>query len=282
MKTISRTDADALGSILNRVGYSTGGDPHFGPAWCSALADLGEQAEHGQLAQIADYSTPATPAPAVVTTAPVGLVRFVDLYHLNDFQGAHEPVALAAKLKAAGVPALIHKASDGLSTAHDPLCLSRLAAARAAGLLIGAYHFTQPGDGAAQADNFLAAIGDYAHDPRFLMALDFEPGKGGEKMSLADGRAFIARIIEKTGRAPMVYGGGGMLRDDLAGVLDATFARCPLWLAEYNPTAHIIAPTWKAYTFWQYREDSAGIDWNVWRGTEADFRAAWPFSQAAA
>lgn len=55
MTTISREDALILDTILRRVGYDPGQPPGFGPRWCAALADLGEKAELGEVAQIENY-----------------------------------------------------------------------------------------------------------------------------------------------------------------------------------------------------------------------------------
>ena len=63
MTTISREDALTLDAILRRVGYDPGQPPGSGPRWCSALADLGEKAGLGEVAQTENYNQPiARPA----------------------------------------------------------------------------------------------------------------------------------------------------------------------------------------------------------------------------
>lgn len=58
MKTISREDALALNAILRRIGYDPSQPPGFGPFWRTALADLGEKAGLGEVAQVNNYHEP--------------------------------------------------------------------------------------------------------------------------------------------------------------------------------------------------------------------------------
>ncbi len=58
------------------------------------------------------------------------------------------------------------------------------------------------------------------------------------------------------------------------------FARYPLWIAAYNPSAPLIPPPFKGYMFWQFTDNGDGklygvesknIDLNYFFGDEADF-----------
>ncbi len=60
MTTISRDDALILDAILRRVGLDLGQPPGFGPRWRHVLADLGEQAGLGDVAQVEDYDGSAS------------------------------------------------------------------------------------------------------------------------------------------------------------------------------------------------------------------------------
>src|ERR1019366_4979101 len=75
-----------------------------------------------------------------------------------------------AKVKAAGIVGVIMKVSEGVSGIDDKFAANRRAA-RAAGLLIGGYHFVRPGAIAEQAQRFLLLA---APDAQFLMVLDNE------------------------------------------------------------------------------------------------------------
>lgn len=191
------------------------------------------------------------------------------------------------RLKSAGFAAIIHKASEGLSF-KDPLYLSRKAAARAQGFLWGAYHFSSGDSGIRQAQNFLAAIGN--GDENDLYVLDFEPSSHGPNMTLQQGRDWINAVHDATGRWPMVYGGGGLLRDLLEGRKDEVFARCPLWLCDIeNVPPKTILPNWPHWTLCQYWAPelggqepkgvpgSDGADRNSFSGTEDQLRSYWPF-----
>src|SRR5215471_12132865 len=78
----------------------------------------------------------------------------IDLSHWNTVKDF-------AAVKAAGIVGVIHKCTEGDGYA-DPTYDNRADAARAAGLLWGAYHFLRPGDMAAQARYFVAHADDTA------------------------------------------------------------------------------------------------------------------------
>jgi lysozyme len=85
---------------------------------------------------------------SAVAAKPINVV--VDLSHHNenvDF----------VKMKADGIVAVIHKATQGL-TYVDKTYATRQRAASKAGLLWGAYHFGVGGDGSDQAAFFLETI----------------------------------------------------------------------------------------------------------------------------
>src|SRR5947208_2529441 len=106
----------------------------------------------------------------------------IDLSHFNvnpDFK----------KAKADGILGVIHKVTQGLGFV-DNRYMEHRNAARAEGLLWGAYHFGAGGDGIAQADFFLQKVGP---DRDVLLVLDFERNTtpGGSNMTLDQARAFV-------------------------------------------------------------------------------------------
>lgn len=217
-------------------------------------------------------------------TLPGSIDVIIDIHHDNHFD--------AVKLRNAGVRAVIHKASEG-ATFKDPVYRERREQALAAGLLWGAYHFSSARPAADQAKNFLDATqaGDPDVDNRAtLFCLDFEPSSSGPDMTLAQAHDFVARVRDKTGRWPMIYG-GNMLRDAVqAHGADPILKNCPLWYARYRgEPIGIPMDTWPHFTLWQYTDGRLGppphafagmaaTDLDCYLGTEAALKNAWPFA----
>lgn len=202
-------------------------------------------------------------------SSPIDVV--IDLSHHN---GAVD----FAKLTASGVVGVIGKASQGL-THTDPLYAAHRDAAKAAGLLWGAYHFGVNANGAAQADHFLSLTGT---DPTTLLALDFEPN-GDDTMSLDQARDFLRHVYDQTGRWPGLYS-GDLIRETLGGQKDAELANCWLWLAQYGPKAEVPA-SWPCWTLWQYTSTGAApgvtgnVDRNRFNGSEIGLKRLWGVDQ---
>jgi lysozyme len=102
-----------------------------------------------------------------------------------------------------GVRGVIHKATEG-ATWSDDTYATRNAAATAAGLLWGAYHFGTAANPVAQADFFLTTIG-WTNADNTLLALDYEHNdpNPANTMSLNGAEAFIQRIKDRTGSWPI-------------------------------------------------------------------------------
>jgi lysozyme len=196
----------------------------------------------------------------------------VDLSHHNgsvDF----------AKLKAAGVAGVIHKATQGVSFA-DPMFAPRRAQAQAAGLLWGAYHFGTDDDPLAQENYFLSKAEPGAND---LVALDFEANPP-HTMSLAQAKAYLQRLEADLGRRAVLYT-GALLRDLLGTAQDSYFGSHRLWWAQYA-NAPSIQPSWTKYWLWQHSDGFHGApplsvdgvgpcDCDTYDGTPAQLHAEW-------
>lgn len=220
----------------------------------------------------------ASPAPTPSVPAASGIVfdKIIDLNHDNSLD--------LGKLLPWGLGAVIHKATEGMEFV-DSKYAARKSACMSAGLLWGAYHFAAGGDGIEQARHFLAV--EPGTDPSVLLCLDFEPSSGGRpNMTLAEGRDFLKYVHDKTGRWPMVYGGGGLLRDLLDGKSDDVFSKCPLWLCDMRSHPKTILPNWPNWTLLQYTDGqlgqepkdtpgSDGADRNSFAGSLDDLRKAW-------
>jgi lysozyme len=202
----------------------------------------------------------------------------IDISHHNSDDGKIKLDFAAAK--AAGIDAVLHKATEGLGYVDLTYAPNR-AAAVAAGMLWGAYHFGEGGDGVAQAELFLAHVGSLDGT---LLALDLEPNPHGPTMTLAQARDFVTYVHAKTGRWPGLYS-GETIKEELGNAHDPVLANCWLWLAEYGPKANVPA-NWPTWTMWQYTDGAIGdeprsvpgigpCDRDRFNGDDAGLRRLW-------
>lgn len=151
--------------------------------------------------------------------------------------------------------------------------------------MFGAYHFGDGSDGGLQARHFLSVT---QSRPNELIALDLEGNPAGPSMTLEEARAFVTVIFETIGKWPVLYS-GHYLKDALGGRPDTVLAQCPLWLAQYGPSA-VLPPGWSKWSLWQYTDGAqprleppgsqpvAGIghcDRDRFNGDGADLPAFW-------
>jgi lysozyme len=117
------------------------------------------------------------------------------------------------------------------------------ARAKSVGLCVGAYLFLNASDGALQADKLLSCCRSGVG-----LALDWETS--GVSLWVAEDAA--QRIVDRTAVMPLIYGSRAFL--EAAGISkDSILAKCPLWLAEYGPEAHVPGP-WEDWAIWQYTD----------------------------
>ncbi len=166
------------------------------------------------------------------------------------------------QVSTAGAKFVIIKASENMSadgyykTNHDD--------AKAAGLLVGAYHFMRISASAkAQAKAFLDTAKLDAGD--LLPALDVEvvPPAAGKKAFVDKIQAWLDIVSAKVGgKKPFIYTSKGMW-DALS--TDKKFAKYPLWVANYKVQKPKLPACWNEYVIWQYAEDGqvSGIKGNV-------------------
>lgn len=184
--------------------------------------------------------------------------------------------------KTAGFDAVIVKATQGTKVT-DGTFTHNWWEAQNQGLLRGAYHFGEGASGVDQAEFFLATVNPGTND---LVALDFERNRSGESMSIQEAIEFATHIHDKLGRWPILYGGSD-LKEALRGQPSATLGNCPLWLAQYGPTA-VLPSGWTAWTLWQYSDDNfnkpaspvpgvSPCDRDRFSGDRQSLAAQWPF-----
>lgn len=145
------------------------------------------------------------PEPTTFISAKVGKTRIlgVDVSHHQGDAGI--PQGTWKAMRAAGVRFAIIKATQGTGY-EDPAFRANLDRARQAGLLVGAYHFTIRGDGAAQAEHFLRVCrqrngGDL---DGLLLSMDVERDPAGATARRADVIAFARTLSTKARRRQRV------------------------------------------------------------------------------
>lgn len=206
---------------------------------------------------------------------PINVV--VDLSH-------HNAVVDFKKLKAGGIVAVFHKATQGLGFV-DKSYAPRRQQALDAGLLWGAYHFGVGADGSDQADFFLEKANP---TDQTLLVLDYEPNLTGPTMQLDQAREFVEHVNHRTGRFPGLYS-GHLIKEQLSGssAIDPVLSNCFLWIAQYNgPQPLNVPPTFGKWTFWQYTDGVMGptpheadgvgrCDRNRFNGSVAELKNLW-------
>ena len=163
----------------------------------------------------------------------------------------------------------------------DPTYATNRAQANANGLLVGAYHFSQPnatiGSATAQADHFLDTATPASGD--LLPVLDLERTGGlGQNKLIAWVQEYMARIYERTGVQGVIYCSPNFWRTNMG---DTTWfsdnGYDVLWVAHWTTATTPIVPggAWggDGWTFWQYTSDgsvpgiSGRVDLNRYNGT---------------
>jgi len=179
---------------------------------------------------------------------------------------------------AAGIEFAFIRVSDGTQF-PDPMFATYWPAARAAGVIRGAYQYFRPEEDAiAQADLLLNATGP-AQPGDLPPVLDLEVSGGLTPPQVdAQVHAWVDHITAAIGRAPIVYA-GLYSWPTLTGGLDVTTS--PLWIAQYTSAACPNIPDpWTQWLFWQYTSTGsvAGVagtadhDLDVFDGSLADLQ----------
>ncbi|QWU17409.1 lysozyme [Paenibacillus sophorae] len=203
-----------------------------------------------------------------------------------------------AKVKADGISFAFLKASEG-QTYRDDTFAVHVKAARAVGVLVGAYHFVRAvneADAKAEAANFFAAIeaagGMDVLDLPPVMDYENNPGGISKARINAIAAAFLLEIEQKTGVRPIVYTG-----NSFAANFAAAIGKYPLWVARYSKEAPTEVTAWPRWDFWQYSDGQNGgersgggrkvagvsgyVDLNEYAGTVAELKARFTKTKGA-
>ena len=182
------------------------------------------------------------------------------------------------RVRAAGIELAILKATEG-TTFVDSRYRSNVAGARAAGLIVGAYHFGRPGssgpaDAEAEAAHFLRVTAQQGRPDFYVLDIEDDRVPAGRRLG-AWMIAFLHEVERTTKRIPWLYSYGPYWREH--GSSDQDWRRYPWWLADYSPPPAQVAP-WGRPSLWQYTSSGnvPGIagrcDRNLFDGSAGDFR----------
>lgn len=169
-------------------------------------------------------------------------------------------------VKESGVEFVIIKATES-STRVDPCFTTNWEGAKAAGLLVSAYHVVQPHRSAAtQAKHFLDTMAD--RQPDFPFALDVElPGVGNIGAIVEE----IALVVEASdGRKPLMYTAKFFWGANVGWA--PGWHKYPLWVADYDASSPAMPTGWDTYSFWQHSNSgkvpgiSTNVDLNIFVG----------------
>ncbi|MCJ8012563.1 glycoside hydrolase family 25 protein [Paenibacillus sp. KQZ6P-2] len=170
----------------------------------------------------------------------------------------HQGVIDWPKVASAGISFVLIKATQN---SMDPMFLSNVKGAKAAGLLVGAYHYMD--DSVTTADKakvaaqmfynaIQAAGGSALFDLPFV--LDYESNKNGLSKAVlsANAKAYLEEINRLTGAIPMLYTYPSFI-GNFSGLSDY-----PLWISRYSNQAPADASGWNSWNFWQYSDGKSG------------------------
>ncbi|MBU5356161.1 glycoside hydrolase family 25 protein [Paenibacillus barcinonensis] len=195
------------------------------------------------------------------------------------------------KVAADGISFVFVKATQGKSF-RSKTFLQFVRDAKAAGLLVGAYHYVDDSAGSVEAakveaQNFYKAIQDAGGIGVFDLppVMDYESNKNGySKATITTvAKTFLEEVHRLTGVKPLVYTYPAFI-GNFSGL-----SGYPLWIARYSTQTPADASGWTRWDFWQYSDGSAGgylprgnrkvegisgaVDLNEFDGTVAELRA---------
>ncbi|WP_258297841.1 GH25 family lysozyme [Paenibacillus peoriae] len=183
-------------------------------------------------------------------------------------------------VKADGISFAFIKASQGQRYV-DPTFITNAKGAKAAGVLLGAYHFldaTSVDAAKGEARHFADVLdqvgGAKALDLPAVMDYENNPGNLSKTLISAVALAFLIELERLTGRKPIIYTGNAF-----AANFNASLGGYPLWIARYSDTrVPSDTVTWKRWDIWQYSDSGkvvgikGNVDMNEYSGTVDELR----------
>jgi lysozyme len=180
-------------------------------------------------------------------------------------------VAELSALNGYPVRFVIMKATEG-STFTDPEYLDNIRDAREAGFVCGVYHFYDPSVSPdKQAEHYINTVKLQKGD--LVPVVDVERSGRSSGDLQRELSVFLGQLESHYGVKPIIYASTKFRRRHLN---STAFDRYPFWVAHY----YVVRPeTVKPWIIWQFTDHASveGInghtDFNVFKGTEADFNA---------
>ena len=180
---------------------------------------------------------------------------------------AHQGAVNFAAAKAAGRDFVVMKATEGVGWS-DPTFATNRAAAHAAGLIVGIYHFASAGVPTNEAAYFTGVVGNL--QPGEFLVLDWETSFTGDHVAWCT--AWLEAVRAKTGVAPLIYMNQSTVAGHNWSALAQTYG---LWLARYDNAPSVVdtVPYWGSPAMKQYSDAgsvlgvSGGVDVDVFYGS---------------
>lgn len=206
--------------------------------------------------------------PNITVNPPEGAIQMLDISHYQpdvDFATVEKVFKL-----------VYLKCSEGLASL-DPKFQAHYKNAKAAGVIVGAYHFIRPKYSAeAQAALFIKHCNYKKGDLPPVLDLE-DHGNLSAAAQLAAVLTFMNAVEEAFGVTPILYASPSFINE--MGNPQELF-KYPLWIANYGVKSPHIPPPWRKPLFWQFAEQgkvagiaAAGVDHNYFYGTEEDLEA---------
>jgi lysozyme len=186
-----------------------------------------------------------------------------------------------AKMVAAGASFVYVKASELYA---DSKFSTYWPAAKAAGLIRGAYHYLNfYGSELDQAKLFCALLANDVGELPPVLDLEDNPSLHGLTADIVRGKVwnFLTAVEKATGKVPMLYCGYYYWKQ--WGDTNAGWTKYLFWLAWYASESYIKVPApWTKWTFWQYTGNGPGpqygsqglsMDMDYFNGTVDELRA---------
>ena len=166
---------------------------------------------------------------------------------------SHHSGAIDWKTVAAQKPAFVYlKATEGIDAA-DPSFAEHWRQLGVLGVPRGAYHFYVTEDDAEQQARFFLSVARPAAGD-LPPVVDVETLGHATTGALAPGlRRYLELVERETGRTPVIYTGPRFWNAHF----DDSFARYPLWVAEYGVAEPTLPTGWTEWLFWQFQGDAA-------------------------
>jgi lysozyme len=191
-------------------------------------------------------------------------VRGIDISH-------HNVVTDWTAVRASGIVFAFIRASHGAKP--DRKFAEHWQGARAAGLIVGAYHYYEPRvDYVEQAGALLDMLAGIDAEGMLPPVLDVEEG-APQAQDLLSWLGMIERCL---GLCPWIYTMPSWW-SVIERMCQAEFARHPLWIAHWTEAEHPLVPApWADWIVWQHSNKgkvsgiNGDVDLNTYNGSEDD------------